>query len=188
MEEFGPFMKMNGQFAFVLRQREWRIDKKLGGGGAMMDLGIYLVHAACMATNSKVVAVTAQEEPKEKPELFNEVEENMRFTLEFANGAKCDGVTGFNKSGNTFRAEGNKGWLEFTSNAFSYSGAVCETSRGPMSSQPVNQQAVQMDDFADCLLRGRPTSVPCELGRRDLVILSAVYEAAKTGKKVKVNA
>ena len=187
IKEFGPFMKMNGQFAFVMRQREWRIEKKLGGGGAMMDLGIYVVHAACMAADAKVVAVTAQEEPKEKPEMFNEVEENLRFTLEFANGAYCDGVTGFNRSGNTFRAEGNKGWLEFTSNAFSYSGAVCATSRGPMSSQPVNQQAVQMDDFADCVLSGRRTSVPGELGKRDIVIISAVYEAARTGKKVKVN-
>jgi glucose-fructose oxidoreductase len=134
-----------------------------------------------------VVAVTAQEEPKEKPDLFNEVEENMRFTMEFANGAKCEGVTGFNRSGNTFRAEGNKGWLEFTSNTFSYSGAVLTTSRGPMSSQQVNQQAGQMDDFADCVLSGRPTSVPGELGRRDIQIISAIYEAARTGKKVKVN-
>lgn len=186
-KEFGPLMKMNGRFAFVMRQHEWRIEKKLGGGGAMMDLGIYVVHAACMAADSRVVSVTAQEEPKQKPEMFNEVEENLRFTLEFANGAKCDGFTGFNAQGNTFRAEGEKGWLEFTSNAFSYSGAVLTTSRGPVSLQPVNQQAGQMDDFADCVLSGRKTSVPGELGRRDMQIITAVYEAARTGKKVKVN-
>jgi len=186
-KEFGPLMKMDGRFAFVMGQHEWRIEKKLAGGGAMMDLGIYVVHAACMAADSKVVAVTAQEDPKSKPEMFNEVEENMRFSLEFADGAKCEGFTGFNSQVNTFRAEGNKGWLEFTSNAFSYSGAACTTSRGPMTYQHINQQAAQMDDFADCLLRGKPTSVPGELGRRDLVILSAVYEAARTGKKVKVN-
>jgi len=186
-KEFGPLMKMNGRFAFVMGQHEWRIEKKLAGGGAMMDLGIYVVHAACMAADSKVVAVTAQEEPKQKPEMFNEVEENMRFSLEFANGAKCEGFTGFNSQGNTFRAEGSKGWLEFTSNAFSYSGAVCTTSRGPMTYQHINQQAAQMDDFADCVISGRKTSVPGELGRRDIVILGAVYEAMRTGKKVKVN-
>ncbi|PWT94485.1 MAG: glucose-fructose oxidoreductase [Blastocatellia bacterium] len=185
-KEFGRFMKMNGEFAFVMRQREWRIDKKLGGGGPMMDLGIYVVHAACMAADAPIVAVTAQEEPKANPELFNEVEEKLRWTMEFESGAHCEGVTGFNHSGNTFRAEGDKGWFQFDRNAFSYSGAACTTSRGPMNAAPVNKQALQMDDFADCVLTGRRTSVPGELGRRDMVIVSAVYEAARTGQRVKV--
>ena len=43
-----------------------------------------------------------------------------------------------------------------------------------------------MDAFADCVLTGRPTGVPGELGRRDIAILMAIYEAARTGKRVKV--
>jgi len=45
-----------------------------------------------------------------------------------------------------------------------------------------------MDDFADCILTGRDTSVPGELGRRDIQIITAIYEAARTGKPVKVKA
>src|SRR5438045_3649917 len=52
----------------------------------------------------------------------------------------------------------------------------------------INQQAAQMDDFADCILSGRNTPVPGELGRRDLQIITAIYEAARTGKRVKVKA
>jgi len=48
------------------------------------------------------------------------------------------------------------------------------------------QQAAQMDDFADCVLNGRNTSVPGELGRRDMQIVTAIYESAKTGKPVPV--
>src|SRR6185295_18308736 len=37
-QEFGSFMKMAGSFSFVMNQHQWRIEKKLAGGGAMMDL------------------------------------------------------------------------------------------------------------------------------------------------------
>ena len=186
-QDFGPFMKMTGDRAFVFGQRAWRIDKKLAGGGAMMDLGIYIVHGACMAANGAApIFVTAHEEPKQKPELFNEVEETIRWSMEFPNGARCDAVTSFNHSADTFRAEGAKGWIEFKQHAFTYRGIVAETSRGPLNFAAINQQAAQMDDFADCILSGRNTPVPGELGRRDMQIITAIYEAARSGKRIRV--
>src|SRR5215510_7057115 len=175
-QDFGPFMKMTGDRGFVFGQRAWRVDTKLAGGGPMMDLGIYIVHGACMAVNGAApVSVTAHEEPKTKPELFNEVEETIRWTMDFPNGAKCDAVTSFNHSSDTFRAEGSKGWIDFKQHAFTYRGIVCETSRGPLTYQAINQQAAHMDDFADCIRTGRNTPVPGELGRRDMQIIMAVY-------------
>ena len=188
-QDFGPLMKMTGDRGFVFGQRAWRIDKKLGGGGPMMDLGIYIIQGACMAANGLApVSVTAHEEPKLKPELFNEVEETIRWTMEFPNGARCDAVTSYNHSADKFRVEGAKGWLEFKEHAFTYRGIVAETSRGPLNYTAINQQAAQMDDFADCIVTGRNTPVPGELGRRDMQIITAIYEAAATGKRVKVKA
>jgi len=43
-----------------------------------------------------------------------------------------------------------------------------------------------MDDFAECVLTGRKTPVPGEMGRSHIAIISAVYEAARTGRIVKV--
>jgi len=185
-QQMGPFMKMNGVFSFVLGQRAFRVGKKLGGGGPLMDLGIYLIHGACMANGGNPSSVIAQEEPKKKPELFNEVEETIRWTMNFPNGASCEARSSFNQSGNQFRVEGEKGWVDFKRSAFSYSGIECETSRGPLNYPPTNQQAVQMDDFADCILSKHDTPVPGELGRRDLQIITAIYESARTNKPVKV--
>ena len=185
-QEFGPFMKMNGNFSFVMNQHQWRIEKKLAGGGAMMDLGIYVVQAAMQAANAAPVSVTAKEEPKQRPDFFNETEETLKFTLNFPNGATLDGTTSFNGNGNNFRAEGSKGWFEMTRNAYSYGGGVGQTSRGPLDFKWINQQAAQMDDFADCVLTGRKTPVPGEMGKTHMQIITAVYEAAKTGKTVKV--
>ena len=94
----------------------------------------------------------------------------------------------FNHSGDKFRVEGAKGWLEFKEHAFTYRGIVAETSRGRLNYVAINQQAAQMDDFADCILTGRKTRVPAELDRRDLQIITAIYEAASTAKRVKVRA
>src|SRR5216683_323150 len=188
-QDFGPFLKMTGDRGFIFGQRAWRIDKKLAGGGPMMDLGIYIIHGACMAANGVApVSVTAHEEPKLKPELFNEVEETMRWTMDFPNGAKCEAITSYNHSADQFRIEGAKGWMEFKQHAFTYRGIVAETSRGPLSFPAINQQAAHMDDFADCILTGRDTPVPGELGRRDIQIITAIYEAARTGKTVKEKA
>jgi len=187
-QEFGPFMKMSGTFSFVMGEHQWRIEKKLAGGGAMMDLGIYIVQAAMQATNATPVSVTAHEEPKQRPDFFNETEETIKFTLNFPNGATLDATTSFNGNGNSFKAEGSKGWFEMTKGAFSYNGGVGQTSRGPLKFEWINQQAAQMDDFADCVLTGRKTPVPGEMGRTHMAIITAVYEAARTGKTVKVKA
>jgi predicted dehydrogenase len=186
--DFGPLARMTGDRAFVFGKRAWRIDKKLAGGGPMMDLGIYLIQGACMAQNGAApVAVTAHELPKRKPQLFNEVEETMQFGLEFADGARFEGTASFNGSADRFRAEGDWGWIDFRQHAFTYRGIVAATSRGPLHySLPAHQQAFQMDNFAECVLTNRETPVPGEMGRRDLKILTAIYRAAAEGRRVVV--
>ena len=186
--DFGEFRKMTGDRGFVMKSRSWRIDKVLAGGGPMMDLGIYVIHGACMAADGATpVTVSAREEPKTDPALFNEVEETMRWRMEFANGAVCDAVSSYSHNSDRFRAEGDRGWFDLREHAFTYKGIGCVTSRGPLHyDPPINQQAAQMDDFADCILTGRATPVPGELGRRDIRILAAIYEAARTGGAVRV--
>jgi glucose-fructose oxidoreductase len=189
-EDFAPFLKMKGNRGFVARERLWRQQKALSGGGPMMDLGIYINQGASMAAgNVAPVAVTAKHIPTTKPEIFVDVEEGTNWTLEFANGAVCEAFTSYNHSSDTFRAESAKGWIEFKQKAFTYRGAVVETSRGKLDfSPPINQQARQMDDFAKCIVEGKESRVSGEMGRRDLAVIEAIFEAAKTGKKVAVKA
>jgi predicted dehydrogenase len=53
-----------------------------------------------------------------------------------------------------------------------------------MNLTAVNQQALQMDDFALCIKEDRATKVPGELGMRDVYLIRKIYEAAETGKSV----
>ncbi len=43
-----------------------------------------------------------------------------------------------------------------------------------------------MDDFASCVMNNRKSKVPGEMGLRDVKILHAIYEAARTGKKIRL--
>lgn len=179
--EFGPFLKMGGAFAFRMGSLQWRADRKLAGGGPLMDLGIYVIQESCMAAGATPVAVTARERPKARPDFFRDVEESIEWTMEFANGARSECFTSYNEGGNRFRAEAAGGWFEVNP-AFTYSGLAGATSAGPLRfDPPVNQQARQMDDFAQCILTGRATPVPGEMGRRDLCIVTAIYESAAAG-------
>ncbi len=180
-KEFGPFMKMGGVFAFRMGTWAWRAEKKRGGGGPLMDLGVYLIQESCMAAGAVPVAATGRERPKTRPDFFRDVEEGIDFTLEFADGARSECFTSYNDSGNRFRAEAAGGWFQVEP-AFSYRGLRAATSRGPLSFEPpVNQQALQMDGFAACVRDGLQTRVPGEMGRRDMAIVEAIYASAAAG-------
>jgi glucose-fructose oxidoreductase len=185
-KEFGPFLKLAGGFAFVMGTPQWRAEKKLAGGGPLMDLGVYVIQESCMAAGAAPVAVTARELPKQRPEFFRDVEESLEWTMEFADGARSECYTSYNDNRNDFRAEAKGGWFEIGP-AYSYRGLRAATSRGPVSVKaPASQQALQIDDFALCVRDNLPTRVPGEMGRRDMVIVEAIYQAAATGRRVEV--
>ena len=188
-KDFGAFMKMSGGNGFVMQRKVWRADYKLSGGGPLMDMGIYSVQAACMAAgDATCVAVTAKEHPKTRPEIFSDVEEGLDYTLEFSNGAKAELVTTYAARIGKFRAEGDQGWIALEP-AHSYTGIKAVTSKGPLEVRPiVSQQALQMDDFALCVREKRESIVGGAMGRRDMRIIDAIYEAAKTGRRTRVKA
>lgn len=195
---FGPYTRIDGAFGFVMGHKVWRAEKKLAGGGPIMDLGIYVIQNACMAVGGMPtgesplvapVSVVAHEGPKTRPDVFADVEQSMRWSMEFAGGVRSEGFTSYNDPVNRFRADAAHGWFEAT-NAFSYNGIHARSSRGALSFEPpVDQQALQMDDFAQCVLHGRESRVRGEMGRRDLAIIEAIYaSAAAGGKRTEVKA
>ncbi len=180
---FGPVKKMTADHSFYSPSGVWRLDKKLAGGGPLMDVGIYCLQAACYVTGEEPIAITAKEGPKTDPEKFKEVEESISWTMEFPSGARAECHSSYNALGDRLRAEAQDGWFEL-SPAFAYRGLRGRTSKGKMEFPPVSQQALQMDGFARAILDQTLSIVPGEMGRRDVRYLLAIYEAAQTGKRV----
>jgi len=182
-QAYGPFMKMSGGFGFHMARKVWRAERALAGGGPMMDLGIYAVHEACLAAQANPIAVTGKERPKTRPEFFTDVEESLDWTMEFPNGARAELFTSYNESMNRFRAEAARGWIEIGP-AFGYRGLKAATSEGPLNFPPLRQQAAHLDAISRANLEKTELPTPASLGRRDMVVIEGIYEAARTGRRV----
>lgn len=148
-----------------------------------MDVGIYCVQGCRYTTGMEPIAVRAQEGPKTDPEKFKTVEESLTWQMEFLNGIVANCKTSYSENLNVLRAEAENGWVEL-SPAYAYRGIKGRTSKGKMNFEQVNQQARQMDDCALAINNNRPTPVPGEMGRQDVMILQAIYKAMETGERV----
>jgi glucose-fructose oxidoreductase len=179
-------LTMESSNGFRAGSKGWRMTQKLAGGGPLMDMGVYVVQASCCLGGGAPIAVTAKEDPKTRPEIFDECEETLRWTAEFADGSSGRFMTSFNEGVGYFRATGPRGRIEL-SPAFSYRGVRGRTDRGSLDIPNINQQAAQMDAFAANILEDTPVIVPGEMGRRDMQIITAIYEAARTGRRIEVS-
>lgn len=184
--DLGLPLTMEGAHGFRAGSKAWRMTQKLAGGGPLMDVGVYVVQAACCLAGAAPIAVTAKEDPKTRPEIFDECEETLRWTMEFADGSSGRFMTTFNDGANSFQGSGPNGRIEL-SPAFSYRGVRGRTHRGALDIPNINQQAAQMDAFAANILEDTPVIVPGEMGRRDMQIITAIYEAARTGRRIEVS-
>jgi len=180
---FGNIMKINSSNGFVWGgdPNAWRLKKALAGGGALMDMGVYVIQGARYTTGEEPLSVKAKE-IKTKPDLFKEVDETVVWEMKFPSGTIAECRTSYNENANFLRAEAEKGWFEL-SEAYRYGGMVGATTNGSMSFPNINQQAAQMDDFAKCVIQSKPTIVPGEMGLQDIRIVEAIYRSIVSGKE-----
>lgn len=186
-EVFGPVQQMEGGHSFRIGDNPdiWRLDKELSGGGPLMDIGIYAVQSAIYTLGELPEFLTARTETNNK-RLFDDVEETIHWELQFPGGVRAKGESSYSQDANYHRADAENGWFRLQP-AYSYGGINGDSSEGPMNFPQVNQQTLQMDAFADCILNDKETRVPGEMGKRDVRILMAMYEAAESGQQVKLN-
>jgi predicted dehydrogenase len=183
---FGNITKMKSAFAFVAQKGIWRLDKKLSGGGPLMDLGIYCLQGVCYTTGMEPLAVKAQSPPVSDPTKVLDVEETLDWQMEMPGGLIAECRTSYSESANFLHADAEKGWFELQP-AFNYSGLKGRRSDGTVLEYPrLSQQAKQIDDFGMAIKNNRPSPVPGEMGRRDMKIIEAIYKAMKTGNRVEI--
>jgi len=183
---YGNIKKISAGFGFPIGDpAQWRLKKDLAGGGPLQDVGIYCVQGICYTTGLEPISVTAQEGPKTIPDKFKEVEQSLTWQLEMPNGIIAEGKASYAEGVNFLKAEAEKGVFEI-SPAYNYSGQKGKTPEGPMDLPKVNQQAKQMDAFSLSIKNNQPTIVPGEMGKRDVRIIAAIYEAMRTGKKIPI--
>lgn len=185
-EVYGKVLEIDCANGYTWGQQTnvWRLKKSMAGGGGLMDMGVYAIQGARYVMGSEPLYVTAREE-KKRPQLFTEVDETIYFQLEFPGGAIAQGVSSYNANLDHLKVKAAKGAFELTA-AYRYGGQAGRTPKGPMQFPAVVQQAIQMDDFAQCVRDNKPSRVPGEMGLKDMKVIDAIYRSLQSGKKEKI--
>lgn len=184
---FGSLKSIEAGFGFTIGDpKQWRLNKALSGGGPMMDVGIYALQAMRYLSGEEPVSVTAKATTTDR-EKFRDIEESLVWQMKFPSGAAASGTTTYGFGGiDRFNVQAEHGSFGLDP-AYNYHGIRGTRSDGREIQMPdMDQFAAEMDDFAQCILENRPTRVPGEEGLRDLKIITAIYEAARTGKAVQL--
>lgn len=164
---------------------KWRLNKELAGGGALMDLGIYCLQASRYTLGAEPIAVTAQFGPVNNPKRFEQVEETISWQMEFPGGAIANCTTSYGYSVDRVYASADSGTFELGP-AMSYGPLKGKTSKGELNLPIVNHQQAQLDGIGSVILANKklPAHITGEEGLKDMNIITAIYEAARTGKRV----
>lgn len=186
---FGKPLFFQGLSGFIIgNPNQWRMNPALSGGGAMMDIGIYSVNGARYMLGEEPIWVTAQE-TKTDPQKFKPgIDETIQFQFGFPGGAvaSCLSTYAMNHL-DRFFLNGDKGFAEMMPST-GYGPIKGRTHRGELSHPHITHQTTQMDEMAAIILEGKSPVVPVdgEEGLKDMILIDAIYEAVKTGKKIPI--
>lgn len=167
----------------------WRRSRRLAGGGALVDIGIYSVQAArTLAGAEPVEAHAIVSAATEGGAARGEVEDHMAWMLRFPDGLVATSTASWRYAlQNRVRVMCEGGWFELepaTSNGnlrlrigHGARGERVETRELPR----VDQIPLMFDHFAECCATGATPRTPGEEGLADLEAIAKIYESARGG-------
>ncbi|QHT66237.1 Gfo/Idh/MocA family oxidoreductase [Rhodocytophaga rosea] len=185
--ELGKVLFFQGLSGFTIGDpSQWRLNKQLSGGGAMMDIGIYSINGARYMLGEEPIWVTAQETKTDRAKFKEGVDETIQFQLGFPSGAMASCLSTYTMNNlDRFFLNGYKGFAELQP-ATGYGPILGRTHKGELTQPHITHQTLQMDEMAAIILQGKKPVVPVDgaEGVKDLSIIDAIYQAVKTGKKI----
>ena len=184
---FGDLKMIEAGFSRGISAGEWRLNKTLAGGGPLMDVGIYALQTCRFVSGREPLEVNAKFGPVTDPVKFAEVEESVEWEMTFPGGLTAKCRTNYERGDQKgFKVTAEKGSFGLDP-AYNYNSSRGTRSDGEAINLPaVNQFAAEMDDFAQSIMQGKPCKISGEEGLRDVKIMTAIYESARTGKSVKL--
>ncbi|MDH5397695.1 MAG: Gfo/Idh/MocA family oxidoreductase [Cyclobacteriaceae bacterium] len=185
--DFGKVLFFQGLSGFRIGDpTQWRLNKALSGGGAMMDIGIYSVNGARYMIGEEPLWVTAQEVKTDHEKFKAGIDETIMFQFGFPGGATASCLSTYSMNNlDKFFLNGTNGFAEMQPST-GYGPIKAHTNKGELDFPHETHQTFQMEEMSEIILNGKQPIVPVngEEGVKDLKIIDAIYEAVKTGRKV----
>jgi len=191
-------------------KRTWRGSVEETGGGCFIQLAVHYVHIFEWVTGARVVSAAGFTRNLHCPGL--EGEDLACAVLQLDSGAMITLDTAWCADGEELAIHGTGGRIQYRNNrwlgvassfgafegrAVRYTGGLIEAFGGPFGEEqfveirppafgdatnPLNQHRLFLEAARD----GKPAPVSIESGVHDMRVVSAVYEAARSGRTVEV--
>ena len=181
----GKIQAIESANGFNEKAGEWRLDKKLAGGGPLMDVGIYSLNACRYLTGEEPAGLEGHCTVVDHDGRFTSVEENCGWTMRFPSGvvASCNTTYGAPMDG-FIRVHGSKGVLHMEP-AFSYQGIHLKADingQPPVDDLSTEKDPAQFtreaDYFAECVFQDKEPKSDGEEGLRDMKYMAAIYKSS----------
>ena len=184
---FGKILYFQALTGFKIgNPNQWRLNKKLSGGGALMDVGIYCINGSRYMLGEEPIWVTAQETKTDKVKFKEGIDETIQFQLGFPSGAISSCMTSYSQNNiNSFFLNGTEGFVEMNP-ANNYGPIKAKVNSKELNFPTIKQQTLQMEAFADYILNGIEPKIQVDglEGLKDLKIIEAIYSSIKLNKKI----
>lgn len=181
---YGNIQYVSSDAGYISRGNpgQWRLNYALSGGGALMNMGVYSIQSNIYGTGMNPISISAQEFST-RPEYFKDTDESITAQMDFPNGVVGHMFTSHNANANRLFCSFERGWAELNP-CHNYGPLNGRTSDGKEITFPhKSQQMIQMDDFAKHIKTGSTNFAPGEMGKRDMIIVEAIYRSIKEGGK-----
>lgn len=181
----GPVQAFEGGFGFNANPpNQWRLNRKLAGGGPIMDVGIYPLNAMRYFSREDPTDFTAVVSTRDHTShRFDGMEQTMEFTMKFPSGVLASIGTTYGEDMPGFlRIHGTKGTLELAP-AFDYTGIHLKSLGHSVAADATSPDEetfhfqLEATHFADCIRTGATPKTPGEEGLKDLLAIESVYRA-----------
>lgn len=172
--------------------RQWRHKAVISGGGALPDIGLYLLNSARYLIDEEPDLIWAAAHSPAGDPRYADVEETLAFTLRFPDGVFAQCFTSYGARDDKYARLNFEVATVEVSNAYTYSGQRMtivmregdHTSRNEVVLGEANHFAAEIDHFAGCIAEGKDPATPGEMGEQDHRLMEAIYRSAAQGQPV----
>jgi len=191
--KLGRLKLMHSAFTIFLGPKApaWHFDRRLSGGGSLVDVGVYCVNTARWLAGKEPLEASAASWSVDT-KRFTGVDENIAFRLTFPEGLVLQASSSFGAAKASFiHVHGEKGWAALDP-AFAYD----EERRlfGKVNDRwfekkfkVMDEFALELDAFSECIRRKREPEPSGEEGLRDVAVMQAIYRSARENRSVPIN-
>ena len=194
-ETYGPVRSIAAHKGFLISPRlgkdNWRLNKQLAGGGALLDIGIYSIQACRYIAGSEPLEVFAT--TQSISDQFKEVEEHISFMLKFPGGILATGSASWGYDlQNYYQVGAEQASFELNPATSNQNLRLHVTQHNPKTVSEqflrnIDQIDAEFAHFADCIKHDKQPLTDGTEGLNDLKVIEALYQSAAEQRLIRLS-